>query len=163
MYVIEGLCPRGGMGGFGFNVHLSPDFRHAVALSGLTQQHINTYIKTYHRQWLDATGWKHMYDPDNSHMRDYDRRQIPTKEARELYNEHSISVRWGEWGPEAIQVPGSASGIFLEHYGIPGIYGDKGVVLAPHNMDGWMQNNLVLLVFTELAYCCTLEAEYRTN
>ena len=118
--------------------------------------------------WRAHAGYQQLFDPDDcghDHECPYggdDPRKIPGKETRPLYDFYP-RVHWGEWGPEVIEVPGSASGIYLDRTGSHCVFGRKGAVLGTHNMDHWGQVLLCLMPFTWFAHSITLEAEYRTE
>ena len=135
MYIINYLCPREDnvMGGHGFSIELSPAFREAVALSGMTQEHVNHLIKENRGRWLKACG----YNPDG------------------LYR---FDCSWGEWGPEHMSVPGNACGLDIDRCPV-GRLADESVMLTPHNIDWWPQKQLLLIMFTELAYDVILFAK----
>lgn len=152
MYHIDGLCPRPEMGGCGFTIQLWPEFRVAVAKSGITQKMANTAITNLHRQWLDGCGYSAIYDPDDDPMEAWklkhgliDKRKFGPN-ARPFYDAHSIRVSWGEWGPEHITVPGNACGLDLNRS-----YVHDGMALFPHNVDTRDQAMLLLVVFTWFA------------
>ncbi len=130
-YNITGLCPRRdnkGLGGYGFNIQLFKPYKVLVEKSGIDQTAANNAIKSLGRNWLDSCGFDKKFDGDF------------------LYKpESSLRMKWGEWGPEHITVPGNACGLDLDT-GIgrpPG-----GVLLTPHNVDTIYQAHLLLVIFT---------------
>lgn len=150
IYNIKGLCPRTDidMGRCGFGIDLHPSWKEAVAACDwLGQPQVNEGIKNMHRAWLDGCGFNSIYDPDNSGF-DRDKNKKPGPNARPLYDVHSIHVRWGEWGPEHITVPGNACGLDIDR-GFGGFLG--GMSLVPHNVDSIAQAHLLLVVFTFFA------------
>lgn len=144
-YHIAGLCPtKNDMGGAGFSILLWPNFRSAVSESNLTQKEINHAVETMGRQWLDGCGYDQPFDPDNCGI-DFDKNKKPGPQAGYLYEPRtSLRVSWGEWGPEHIQIPGSACGLDLsDGLGKP----KNGKILLPHNVDTMRQAHLLLVVF----------------
>jgi hypothetical protein len=127
-YHIKNYAPEPGMGQAGFNVLLWPEWRNSVEAHAkeLTQKSIDTAIENMHRQWLDGHGYDREFDGEK------------------LYRERDIRVKWGEWGPEHISIPGNACGLDLSD----GIWAPpKGKVLLPHNVDSVYQASLLLSVF----------------
>ncbi len=152
MYHITRLCPRTDidMGRCGFSINLYPAWRQAVEDSKLTQHHIDTAIKNYHRAWLDGCGYDAIFDPDKDPLAEWEERNLgkkskPGPNARPLYDIHSIRVAWGEWGPEHITVPGNACGLDIDRSSL------TGCSLVPHNIDNFGQVILLLTVFTTFA------------
>lgn len=155
MYSIDGLCPSGHpMGGYGFNIHLSPAFRDAVMKSELDQEKVDHVIKIYGQEWLQKCGFSHYYDPENCTY-DNEGQSIPSKQTRPGYSPRDIRVSWGEWGIEHLYVPGNACGLDLDRNSCGCVYKD-GEVLLPHNVDSWGQVCLLLIVFTWFAHTVTL-------
>lgn len=111
-YSIDGLCPSGGLGGYGFCIHLSPLFRDAVQKSGLDQAQADRVISAYGREWLSHTGMGSHFDIENCTAWS-DNRKIPSEQFRDR-NHREIRVAWGEWGPEHISVPGNACGLDID-------------------------------------------------
>lgn len=153
MYSIDGLCPSGGMGGCGFHIHLSPEFRDAVAKSGLGQKEVDRVLDAYGVEWSSKCGLLQRLDSGRMYIdRHAESGAIPSKDARAI---HGISVRWGEWGPEHISVPGNACGLDIGTFW--SLY-DGGRVLLPHNVDHWGQVNLLLIAFCWFAHSVALHA-----
>lgn len=150
-YSIDALCPFGGMGGYGFSIHLSPQFREAVSKSEIDQEKANHVIEVYGNEWASKCGMLHYYDPENSGM-DRDNRRIPSKEIKAS---NLIRISWGEWGPEHLSVPGNACGLDIDRDTCFCVY-RGGMLLVPHNIDHWGQVNLLLIVFTWFAHSLTL-------
>lgn len=135
LYNINLGTPIRDMGGFGFEIQLWPAWKEAVSRRGLTQDNVQRLIQHSGRQWLDACGYDNKWTNDGKE--DY------------LYKpESAIRVRWGEWGPEHITVPGNACGLDI-YSGIN--RPDDGICLSPHNIDSMQQAFLLLLVFTWFA------------
>lgn len=136
-YTIQNLTPRSdiSLGRWGFSVLLAPEFKQAVARSGLDNEKARTAIENLGRDWLDGCGYDTLIE--------YDGKKEP------LYKPHtSIRVDWGEWGPEHITVPGNACGLDLgSGIGAP----PGGACLHPHNVDSMSQAMLLLTVFTWFA------------
>lgn len=156
MYLIRNLCHRTdiSMGVHGFGIDLSPEFRDAVSKSRLSQDDIDGLLATMGREWLDATGYTQVFDPDDdrepSARFEHDPKWKPGPRARPLYEpRNSLRVQWGEWGPEHISVPGNACGLDIDQsFGSP-IHGARS--LTPHNIDALCQKYLLLIVFTSIA------------
>ena len=142
----------------GFSIHLAPEFKEMVRKSKLGQNDMHQLIKHCHRHWLDGCGFGHKYDPGAPifpALRQYVTcEESPT--ARHLYDEHSIRVGWGEWGPEHITVPGDACGLDIDTRPLGGFKG--GAALYPHNVDSTSQAMLLLVVFTQIEHTVSLEA-----
>lgn len=151
MYSIDGLLPSGHpLGGYGFCIHLAPEFRDAVAKSGIKQSHVDHVVKTYGQEWLQKCGFSSYFDPENCTFRDDGTPSIPSKETRPLHSHREIRISWGEWGIEHISVPGNACGLDIDRdpRGSPF---ENGVTLYPHNVDSWSQVVLMLVAFTWFA------------
>lgn len=163
LYHLVGLCPQSRMSGAGFCIHLFPEWKEAVARWNKDQAAINTAIENMHRVWLDGCGFNAIFDPNEDPMDKWQREKMgkprkPSKDARPLYDEHSVRVQWGEWGPEHLTVPGDACGLDLDKgYGCP----RDGRVLGPHNVDSIAQAHLLLVIFTWFAGCIVLEERIR--
>ncbi|QDU82649.1 hypothetical protein Pla110_44100 [Polystyrenella longa] len=153
MYLIDSLCPSGGMGGHGFTIHLSPEFRDAVKSSGIGQPQVDHVLKNYGDEWASKCGLLHRYDPNRRRLshRFVSSGTIPSDEAS---CHHGITIRWGEWGPEHITVPGNACGLDIDS--CPSVY-RGGRILLPHNVDHWGQVNLLLIVFCWFAHSVALQ------
>lgn len=147
------------MSGAGFNVQLFPSWREAVAEHDyLNQQTVNESVKNMGRFWLDSCGYSEIFDPDNCGF-EKDPTNPPGPNARPLYEpQSSIRIRWGEWGPEHITVPGNACGLDISD-GIFAPYAarERGKVLVPHNVDSKDQALLLLIIFTWFADCLILD------
>ncbi len=151
------------MSGAGFSIHLWPEWKLAVARWNTDQTAINTAIKSMHRSWLDGCGFDAIFDPSEDPQDKWKREKMGTarklsKAARPLYDEHSIQVQWGAWGPEHITIPGNACGLDISHgHGCP----KEGRILGPHNVDSLAQAHLLLVVFTWFADSLVLEERTR--
>lgn len=154
LYHITGLCPRTDipLGRCGFCIQLWPKWKDAIAESGLTQEHVNTLVKNMHRPWLDGCGFDAIFDPERGPRDEWESKYTGkpikySKHAHPLYDQHSVRIQWGEWGPEHLTVPGNACGLDIDRgLGPPG-----GRVLVPHNIDSLNQVVLLLVVFTSIA------------
>lgn len=109
------------MSGCGFAIKLYPEFKEMVKQSGYDQDNINALLSKMAPTWLRDHG----FDPEYSR----------------------IMVKWGEWGPEHIMVPGNACGLD-KHYN--GVDFRECLVLLPHNVDTLKQASLILTVFCRL-------------
>lgn len=157
MYAITNYCHRKDidMGQHAFTVLLSPEWKGAVAASGIDQAQVNRLIESQGRTWLDAVGYDRIFDPDNCGAW-ADKSKPPGPNAHPQYEPRtSIRVSWGEWGPEHISVPGNACGLDIERraFGSPW---RGGAALHPHNLDSLRQKYLLTIVFTEIAYSVLL-------
>lgn len=129
MYCVKGLEPRTDiqLGAHGFAIDLMPGWPQWVARSGLTQAKVDHKLKTYAPLWLKACG------------------------QRVFHEGREIRIQWGEWGPEHICVPGNACGLDIDRGGSFGCLFRDGRSLHPHNVDSWVQKQLLLLAFTSFA------------
>lgn len=135
MYLIRGMGPIAHLtlSRHNFLINLSPKFKEMVRLAGLSQKSISAFVNDNAALWLDECGFS-------------------SKLYKYLGGFHQPTVRWGEWGPECITVPGNACGIGIESGGnMHNIYGEKGETLCPHNIDTLQQKMLILMIFGELA------------
>lgn len=129
-YSIVGLYPRKdiSIGRHGFFIKLFPEFKQAVAASDIDQHRVEILLDRMKVDWLHSCGFSG----------DYQR----------------LDVKWGEWGPEHISVPGNACGLDLDsHFGAP----RNGAILQPHNVDSSNQKLLLLIVFCWFAEAISLE------
>ena len=136
MYLIRGYCHRqdeGCLAAHSFQIDLSPAIPDMVARSGIDQAAVNRKIGTCGEYWLDASGYTDPFEYEGK--------------VRRLWEANCIRVRWGEWGPEHISVPGNACGLDLSDCFGCAFKGGKS--LFPHNLDGPMQKYLLTIVFTE--------------
>jgi hypothetical protein len=137
------------MSGAGFCIQLFPEWKALVTECGLTQENIETAIGSMGRTWLDGCGFDSIFDPDNCGI-DKDNNRAPGPNSYPLYRPNiDLLVRWGEWGPEHITVPGNACGLDINTraFGAP----TDGAMLLPHNVDSIRQAHLLLVVFTWFA------------
>jgi hypothetical protein len=140
MYHIRSLSPRTDIdiGAHGFQIDLHPSFKDYVARSEIGENNIQWLIKNSGDRWLDACGYYSLTEDGDG------------KVCR-LYKAMScLRISWGEWGPEHIDVPGSACGLDIKRNSFGCIFED-GVSLLPHNIDSWSQKQLLLIIFTEIA------------
>lgn len=159
MYSIDGLCPSGQpMGGYGFGIHLSPEFRDAVKLSEYTQKHIDRVVKTFGQEWLQKCGFGRYFDPQNC---GYDAKPhaIPSEETQPSPSRRALRIVWGAWGIHHISVPGDACGLDITD-GFGCVFPD-GKILAPHNIDSWSQVLAILVPFTWIANSVILSASVK--
>ncbi len=152
-YEIMALAPRTDLvlGRWGFGVSLWPEFRDLVAASGIGQQNVDQVLERCGRHWLDGCGYSRMFDPDD-HRGPLEREEEPLPPGPNARHLHTVgidfNVRWGEWGPEHIAVPGNACGLDI----VDSIGGPRGGrQLCPHNVDSMSQTMLLLIVFTYFA------------
>jgi hypothetical protein len=144
-YSIAGLCPTLNLGGFGFCIKLYPEFREAVAVAGIDQTAANNAMERLGRLWLDCCGFDGIFDPDNCGF-ERDEKRPPGPNAQPSYRPNrEFRIKWGEWGPEHITVPGNACGLDISRSG----FGSPrdGAILNPHNVDSWRQVQLLLVSF----------------
>lgn len=156
-YDIQGLRPRMqegriDMSGWGFNIVLYPEFKQIVSNSRLDQKDINNAVNNMGRSWLDGCGFDNMYDPDNYGIQT-NHNLPPGPNAHRLYEPNrALTVRWGEWGPEHISVPGNACGLDIDRE-----MSDGSTHLYPHNVDSMHQAMLLLTVFCWFAETLTMD------
>lgn len=140
MYRIEGWSPDPGqMGGCGFSIILTPAWKDAVSKSDITQDKIDELLQTIGKSILNGHG----RDIDNARM-------MPCY----------LRVKWGEWGPEHITVPGNACGLDIMNNGICDV-DEKS--LNPHNVDSISQASMILTIFIEIATILHSEVWLRNN
>lgn len=122
MYKIKGWNPsrENQMGGSGFSIVLTPQWKEAVLKSNLTQEKVDNFIKNTCVQYLKQHGFRETRIDD-------------------------IRISWGEWGIEHITVPGNACGLDIDEHGICLNKGE--VILTPHNVDTIFQASLILSIF----------------
>lgn len=128
MYRLNGWFPNGNMGGAGFCIILTQKWKEAVSNSNINQANVNNLIQNVGNKILEAHGRKAV----ESHM-------LPCY----------FSVKWGEWGPEHITVPGNACGLDIDTRCL-GCLPDE-VALTPHNVDSVFQTSMILTLFVYLA------------
>jgi len=143
MYVISNLCPMDRPSGYGFCVHLSPQWKGLVAKSEITHEHVQNAIRNLGRTWLDASGWGRLDKTES--------------QTRRVFAYDSIRVRWGEWGIENLDVPGNACGLDIDRDGSFTMF-DDGAVLVPHNVDDWRQVQLMLIVYCYFAESVVIQS-----
>lgn len=122
---------------FYISIDLFSDWRRAVAEYDptITQATVDSLVEREGRRLLDVHGYDAPFEHDG--------------EVRPLYEPRSsLHIKWGEWGPEHISVPGSACGLDIcDSIGSP----RGGRVLLPHNVDHMRQASLLLSLFTLFA------------
>lgn len=161
MYSIDGLCPTGHpLGGYGFSIYLSPQFRDAVAAANVTQEQVDRVIKVYGVEWLQKCGLNHYFDPENCGY-DAEEHAVPSPRTRPSYNGTGLRICWGEWGPEHITVPGNACGLDIDD-GLCNPF-NGGKTLQPHNVDSWGQVCCLLIAFTWFAHYVFLEQRVKKD
>lgn len=146
MFLIHGYCPRSdiNMGAHGFCIELFPEYKDLVASSEIGQTEVNQMIDNCGPAWLNGCGFK-IRDGSNPRLSFY-----------------KLQVRWGEWGPEHITVPGNACGLDIDQSAVGFHNPQRGSMLVPHNVDSWSQKNLLLLVFLEITNSLVLLQEPRS-
>lgn len=128
MYKIQGWFPTvGQMGGCGFNIILTPQWKEAVSKSILNQDKIDSLINNIGERLLEGHGRRKSYTNISCDLR----------------------VKWGEWGPEHITVPGDACGLDISTCTIGCKEGE--VILGPHNVDSISQASMILTLFLQIA------------
>lgn len=156
MYSIDQLCPSGQpIGGYGFAIHLHPDYHAAVKASGYTQEHANMAVKAFGLEWLQKCGFNNYFDPENTGF-GANKAAIPSAETKPSYSHREIRITWGEWGIEHISVPGNACGLDISR-GMGNPF-EGGRSLTPHNIDSWSQVMLLLVAFTWLTNSVLISA-----
>lgn len=149
------------MSGCGFNIRLFPAWKDAIASRGLTQELANNAIESMGRLWLDSHGYDKMYDPDASGWDQERKGYKPGPNARKMYEPRTaLRMKWGEWGPEHLTVPGNACGLDIDTGICLGVIRPKGgVLLTPHNVDCLQQASLLLTIFLFFANTLVEEME----
>lgn len=144
-YTICGFAHHPGMmSAHAFSIHLAPEFRELVRNSGITQVEIDRMLEHSGQHWLKLAGYDDEFEEE-------DGSRTPLWRVGQ-----NLAVRWGEWGPEHITVPGNACGLNIGSGSQFRIHND-GQVLAPHNVDCLEQKYLLTIVFTEIAYILALD------
>lgn len=138
MYRIKGWFPNGNMGGAGFSIILTPEWRDAVSKSEINQEGINNLIEILGNKILEGHG----RNPMEKHMLPY-----------------YLRVIWGEWGPEHITVPGNACGLDIDTHCIGCLDGE--IALTPHNVDSVSQASMILTIFVQIAEILESEKQLR--
>lgn len=128
MYKLQRWFPHPQMGGAGFNIILNKKWKEAVSQSSITQDGINNMIDNLGNFILLGHGRDAM---------------------EECMIKCRIRVKWGEWGPEHITVPGNACGLDIDKSWIG--LGSEEVALTPHNVDSVNQASMLLTVFIKIA------------
>lgn len=123
MYRIIGYMPQPRMGGSGFNIILTPKWLEGISKINLTQDDIDKWIKIMAPDILKAHGYNFT---SKLHI-------------------HDIRIKWGDWGPEHITVPGNACGMDLDTCCVGTRPGE--VALTPHNVDSPSQASMLLAIF----------------
>lgn len=126
MYKIKGWFPIREMGGCGFNIVLTAEWKDSVSKSDLNQEKINNLIDNLGPKMLESHGYDNISEP-----------------------KYYLRVKWGEWGPEHITVPGNACGLDIDNSSIGCEEGE--VCLSPHNVDSITQASMILTLFTRIA------------
>jgi hypothetical protein len=150
-YDIESFCPipKCGMGAHSFSITLYAGWKELVEMACLDQDRVDRLIELRGREWLDACGFDRIFDPDNCGF-DADKTLPPGPRAYPTYRPPTdLRIKWGEWGPEHIMVPGDACGLNIDKH-CPGLCDDSACLL-PHNIDTWNQKNLLMIAFTKVA------------
>lgn len=128
MYRLRGWFPHQHMNGASFCIILTPKWKESVLKSGITQEQIDSLIENCGNAILEGHG-----------------RSSVEKHMIHCY----IRVKWGEWGPEHITVPGDACGLDIDKHGW-GCH-DGEASLDPHNVDSISQSSMLLTVFIKIA------------
>ena len=128
MYRLNGWFPNGNMGGAGFCIILTQKWKKAVSNSNINQEKVNNLIQNVGNKILEAHGRKEV----EPHMLPY-----------------YLNVKWGEWEPEHITVPGNACGLDIDTHCV-GCYPGE-VAFTPHNVDSVFQASMILTLFVYLA------------
>lgn len=128
MYKLQRWFPHPQMGGAGFNIILNKEWKDAVSQSAITQEGIDNMIDNLGNFILQGHG-------------------------RDAMEEHMVKcrirVKWGEWGPEHITVPGNACGLDIDRSCVG--CGSEEVALTPHNVDSINQASMLLTIFVKIA------------
>lgn len=136
LYDIVGLIPRNeemAMNQYAFGIRLFPEWRGLVAKYDCDQDKVDYWCrKTMGPEILKSCGFSY----------------------------GDIRIRWGEWGPENISVPGNACGLDLWDDACSPAGGKE---LLSHNVDTMHQAYCLLCVFTWFASAMITEHECRAH
>jgi len=128
MYKIKSWLPSQRPNGSSFFIVLTDKFRNAVAKSNLTQENMDALVRNLGNSILTGHGY-------------------PAVEKDALCC--SLRVKWGEYGPEHITVPGDACGLDIDTRFVGALPGE--VALSPHNVDSIRQASMLLSIFIYIA------------
>lgn len=128
MYKIKSWLPSRRPNGAAFFIVLTDKFRKAVEKSKLTQENMDALIVNLGNAILSAHGYPEV-DKNMSLC--------------------ELRVKWGEYGPEHISVPGNACGLDIDTHFVGQLPGE--VALMPHNIDTVSQASMLLSIFIYIA------------
>jgi hypothetical protein len=128
MYKIKSWLPSRRPNGAAFFIVLTDKFRKAVEKSKLTQENMDALIVNLGNAILSSLGY-------------------PEVDKNMLLCE--LRVKWGEYGPEHISVPGNACGLDIDTHFVGQLPGE--VALMPHNIDTVSQASMLLSIFIYIA------------
>lgn len=128
MYKIKSWLPSQRPNGAAFFIVLTDKFRKAVEKSKLTQENMDALVMNLGNSILSGHGYPEV-----------DKNML-------LCN---LRVKWGEYGPEHISVPGSACGLDVDTHFVGQLPGE--VALMPHNIDTIKQASMLLSIFIYIA------------
>ena len=128
MYKIKSWLPSQRPNGASFYIVLTDKFRQAVEKSNLTQENMDALIVNLGNAILSSHGYQEV-----------DKNML-------LCN---LRVKWGEYGPEHISVPGSDCGLDIDTHFVGQLPGE--VALMPHNIDTIRQASMLLSIFIYIA------------
>ena len=128
MYKIKSWLPSQRPNGASFYIVLTDKFRKAVEKSKLTQENMDALIVNLGNAILSGHG-----------CQEVDKNMLPC----------NLRVKWGEYGPEHISVPGNACGLDIDTRFVGALPGE--VALMPHNVDTIRQASMLLSIFIYIA------------
>lgn len=128
MYKIKSWLPSQRPNGAAFFIVLTDKFRKAVDKSNLTQENMDALIRNLGNSILSGHGQSEV--------------------EKDLLLCH-LRVKWGEYGPEHISVPGNACGLDIDTHFVGAFPGE--VALMPHNVDTIRQASMLLSIFIYIA------------
>ena len=128
MYKIKSWMPSQKPNGAAFYIVLTDKFKESVKKSKLTQHHMDAMIHNLGNSILTGHGYSSV-----------DRDMIGC----------SLRIKWGQYGPEHISVPGNACGLDIDTHFVGALPGE--VALMPHNVDSLRQASMLLSIFIYIA------------
>jgi len=136
LYHVNYWHPRKGLDKAGFSIQLWPAWKRELAkVDFLNAKAAETYIERFGPEIIE-----HYF----SYIYKLWEEEKYTKEERKFKAKCELMIRWGEWGPEHITVPGNACGLDIGY--APGGPRD-GKTLLPHNVDTLEQASALLEIF----------------
>lgn len=128
MYRLQGWFPQ--ITNSGFSIILSKEWKNAVSNSKINQEKIDKLIDNIGNDILQGHGINNV----EKHLIKY-----------------YINVKWGEYGPEHINVPGNACGLDIDIDKSCANCNLNEISLVPHNVDSLNQASMILTIFVKIA------------